>query len=119
LLHNEGRHAQLIELLAPMIPLARQETEAGESSVLGPMLHSVGRAQSQLGQWDNAEANLKEAYTIAIDSEDQGRALREACINALVDHFIRRDVDSPDQGFAERAGEWEARLHVERETGPP
>ncbi|MEM6989210.1 MAG: tetratricopeptide repeat protein [Myxococcota bacterium] len=68
-----GRHAEVIELMTAQLETLR---EVAFGSDLAKGLEIMARAQMQLADYEKAEANLREALTLAAESRDHGTEAR-------------------------------------------
>ncbi|MBL4688424.1 MAG: tetratricopeptide repeat protein [Nannocystaceae bacterium] len=68
-----GRHGEVLELMTTQIEGLRKVDFAADLAV---GLEIMARAQMQLAQYQDAEANLREALTLAAESRDHGTEAR-------------------------------------------
>ena len=110
LLQAQGKPTEAIELLAPAEPAARRAFTAGHAVRLSRFLTALGRARAAAGDFDSAEANLSEAYSILNEASGATAEHRADVLSGLVELYDRWHASEPHEGHEVRATEWHAKL---------
>ena len=116
LLQDQGKQQQAINLLAPVVPSARNAFTGGNARRLADCLTILGRARVSVGfdvEWFAlAESNLLEAHPIYLAAKDCGPAHKDmlACVQGLVDLYSAWHATEPGKGYDAKATEWKEKL---------
>ena len=76
------------------------------------MLTYLGNARTQLKAFDEAEANLLEAYAILLKSFGGANRNTQNCVQGLVELYDARHATQPGRGYDSKAAEWKAKLEA-------
>jgi len=116
LLESRGEHAEAVELMAAGEPTAREKFTAGGYWQLGLFLSALGRARTNIGDYETAQLNLTEAFTILGGVGDATDEDRREALNCLVKLYEAWHAAEPDRGFDSKSAEWRAKL-VDLQSG--
>jgi hypothetical protein len=70
----------------------------------------LGQARDGVGDFQTAEANLPEAWPIAVKTDPPAKKGSRDCARGLVDLYTAWDKAEPGNGHAAKATEWKAKL---------
>ena len=110
LLQTRGRATEAAALLASAEPAARRVFAGSNAVRLGRFLTLLGRERVSAAEFDAAEANLSEAYTILSDAQGATDRHRADVLRCLVELYDARHAAEPEKGHDQQAAEWRARL---------
>lgn len=110
LLESRGEHAEAVELMAAAEPIARKKFTSGGYWQLGLFLTALGRARTNVGDYETAQSNLTEAFTILGGVGDATDEDRGEVLNCLVKLYEAWNAAAPDRGYDTKAAEWTSRL---------
>jgi serine/threonine protein kinase/tetratricopeptide (TPR) repeat protein len=109
LLQTQGRSVEAIELLALAEPLARLAFTGTDAASLARLLDPLGQARAAIGEFDEASANLTEAFDLVMGANG---AIGVDVLTALVKLYDAWHAAEPDQGHDVEAAEWRAKLKL-------
>ena len=122
LLLKQSKHQEVIDLLAPSEPAARQAFTGGNARRLSGFLTTLGRARIGLGndaeQLKLAESNLLEAHPIYMQSRGPTQKDTLECVQALADLYTAWEKAEPGKGYDAKAAEWKAKLPSDKPAEP-
>jgi non-specific serine/threonine protein kinase/serine/threonine-protein kinase len=112
LLQTQGKSAEAIELLALAEPLARRAFTGTDAVSVAQLLVPLGRARAAIGEFDEASANLTEAFEIVMGASGATERDGIGVLTALVKLYEAWHAAEPDQGHDVEAAEWRAKLKL-------
>lgn len=109
----QRKHAEGIELLAPIAIKVRQAAIGTDAWRLAVFLNALGKARTARGEFAAAEADLLEAYPINVKTDGASKKGSFSCGWALIDLYTTWDKADPGKGHNVKAEEWRAKLPKE------
>ncbi len=112
----QGKHAEVVAMLAPMEARARKVFTGSNAWRLGFLLMNLGQARAGLAKepadFAAAEANLLEAQGIYVKARGEVHKDTRVSAEAIADFYDARHKAEPGNGFDSKAAEWRKKLET-------
>ncbi len=106
----QDKPAETIGLLATAEPAARRVFTGGFTSRMYSWLSMLGRARTKVGEFGEAETNLREANEILSRLDPAKAPDPSGLMQSLEDLYARWNEAEPDRGFDLMAAQWRDKL---------
>jgi len=116
---RRNRHAEVIELLAPIEALSRSTFTGGNIFHLSRLQLALGTARAQLGDFSTAQGNLADAAASNELDPGTNNGHRADCNAAFAILYARWDKAEPGKGYARKASESARKAHELDPQLPP
>jgi len=113
------RHAEAVELLAPIEELSRKAFSGGNIFQIAKLHEELGRARAQLGDFAAAESNLKDALAEYERVPSGASGNKADCAAAFAILYDAWDKADPRKGYRAKAVEQARKAHqLDPDLGP-
>ncbi len=110
LLDSEGKFAAALDYLAPAEPAIRRVFTQDNPGALMSMLVNLGKARAGVAEFPAAEANLLEAYPIAVKYRGPTHRDVRDCAKDIAAMYTAWHAAEPGAGHDAKAAQWNATL---------